>query len=65
MNPPENFAVRLILCILLLLLIWNGSYYLMHVVVWHEAFEFDAMRQLIMPIVCGVVMAFTWKPKAQ
>ena len=37
----------------------------MHVVVWHEAFEFDAMRQLIMPIVCGVVMAFTWKPKAQ
>ena len=62
MPYPENFVVRLIVCIVGMLAIWIGVRFIMDVVIFHDPFEIKATT-LIIPIAMGVVEAFVWKPK--
>ncbi len=62
MPYPENFVVRLIVCILGMLAIWIGIRFIMDVVIFHDEFSIKPIT-LAIPVVLGVVEAFVWKPK--
>ena len=60
----ENFALRVIFCVVVLAAITMGVSYLMSTFVWHEPFTFK-ITNTIVPIACGVYWAMTWKPKEE
>ncbi|MBR3226781.1 MAG: hypothetical protein IKF78_15815 [Atopobiaceae bacterium] len=62
MPYPENFVVRLIVCIIGMLAIWIGVRFILDVVISHEEFVIRPIS-LAIPVVLGVVEAFVWKPK--
>ena len=62
MPYPENFVVRLLICLVAMFAIWFGISYVIDVFVHHEAFSVGPI-DIIVPIACGVVEAFVWKPK--
>ena len=62
MPYPENFVIRLIVCILGMLAIWIGVRFILDVVISHEEFVIRPIS-LAIPVVMGVVEAFVWKPK--
>ena len=62
MPYPENFAVRLIICIAGMFAIWMGVQFIMDVVIHHDGFKIGAI-DIVVPLVLGVVEAFVWKPK--
>lgn len=62
MPYPKNFAVRLILCLLLMYALWFGTKFVMVVLIKHEAFT-PGTFDFIVPAVCGVAQALSWKPK--
>lgn len=64
MPYPENFVVRLIICIVGMYAIWMGAQFVKDVIIFHEAFSVD-MIDIIAPLVVGIVEAFVWKPKEQ
>ncbi len=63
MPYPENFAVRLLVCIAGMFVIWIGVSYLMSTFIWHEPFTFSVVRHVVLPILFGVAEALSWKPK--
>ena len=65
MPYPENFVVRLIICIVGMVAIWNLVFFLMDTFLWHQTFQFDVVLGLIVPVVVGVIEAYTWKPKEE
>ena len=62
MPYPENFVVRLIICVVGMFAIWFGVQFVKDVLIFHEEFSFEAI-DFIVPAVCGVIEAFVWKPK--
>ena len=54
MPYPENFVVRLIVCIVGMLAIWIGVRFIMDVLIFHDPFEIK-ITTLIIPIALGVV----------
>lgn len=64
MPYPENFVIRLIVCILGMFAIWFAVQFVLDVLIHHESFEIHAI-DIIVPIAMGVVEAFVWKPKEQ
>ena len=65
MPYPENFAVRLIVCLVGMLALWFGVQYVKDVLIFHEAFTIDVPIDFVVPIGCGIAEAFVWKPKDQ
>lgn len=62
MPYPENFAVRLIICLVGMFALWMAVQFVMDVLVFHDEFKIGVM-DIIIPAVLGVVEAFIWKPK--
>lgn len=62
MPYPENFVVRLLICIVGMYAIWFGVQFILDVVVFHDEFTVNAI-DIIVPLVVGVIEAFVWKPK--
>ena len=62
MPYPENFVVRLIICIVGMYAIWFGVQFILDVLVFHDEFKVNAI-DIIVPLAVGVVEAFVWKPK--
>lgn len=62
MPYPENFVVRLIICIAGMFAIWMAVTFIMDVLIHHEAFTIGAF-DIIAPLACGIAEAFLWKPK--
>ena len=56
----ENFALRLIFCIVAMFAIWIGLQFLMDTFIHHEPFALGVLDYII-PLALGVVQAFTWK----
>lgn len=65
MPYPKNFAVRLIICVVSFLVIFNGIYYLMDTFVRHQAFDFRPIWNVAIPVIGGVVQAMNWKDPAE
>ena len=65
MPYPKNFAVRLIICVVGFLVIFNGIYYLMDTFVRHQAFNFRPIWNVAIPAFCGVLQAMNWKDPAE
>jgi len=59
---PENFVVRLIICVVGLVAVWMAAQYVGDVFLRHEPFSISAF-DIVMPIGLGIVEAFVWKPK--
>ena len=64
MPYPENFVVRLIICIVGMIALWMGAHYIGTVLIRQEAFTIGVF-DIVAPLACGVIEAFTWKPKAK
>jgi hypothetical protein len=62
MPYPENFVVRLIICIVGMSALWILGSYLGAVFIRHEVFTLNATH-FIVPVIVGAIEAFTWKPK--
>ena len=62
MPYPENFVVRLIICIVGMYAIWMGVQFITDVLIRHEAFGLNVI-DIIAPLVLGIIEAFVWKPK--
>ncbi len=62
MPYPENFVVRLIICIVGMYAIWFGVQFILDVLVFHDEFKVNAI-DIIVPLAVGVIEAFVWKPK--
>ena len=62
MPYPENFVVRLIICVVGIFAIWFGVQFILDVVVFHDEFKVNAI-DIIVPLAVGVIEAFVWKPK--
>ena len=62
MPYPENFVVRLIICIVGMYAIWFGVQFILDVLVFHDEFKVNAI-DIIVPLAVGVVEAFVWKLK--
>jgi len=62
MPYPENFVVRLIICVVGMLALWLAAHYIGVVLVRHETFTIGAF-DIVVPAICGVIESFTWKPK--
>ena len=58
----ENFALRLVFCIVGMFALWNLGSFVGATFIRHEPFTFGASN-VIIPIVTGVAEAFVWKPK--
>ena len=63
MPYPENFVVRLIICVVGMFLIWFGVQFIKDVLIFHEEFTVDLPVDILVPAACGVIEAFVWKPK--
>ena len=64
MPYPENFIVRLLICLVGMFAIWFAATYVIQVLIQHDAFTVGPI-DIIVPAACGVVEAFVWKPKEQ
>ena len=62
MPYPENFVVRLLICIVGMYALWMGAHYIGAVFIRHEAFSVGVL-DIVLPLVLGVWEAFSWKPK--
>lgn len=62
MPYPENFVVRLLICIVGMYALWMGAHYIGVVFIRHEAFSVGVL-DIVLPLVLGVWEAFSWKPK--
>ena len=62
MPYPENFVIRLIICLVGMFALWFALQFVIDVLVHHEAFTVGPI-DIIVPVVCGVLEAFLWKPK--
>ncbi len=58
----ENFALRLIFCIIGMAAIWFGMQFLMSTFITHDPMQLRII-DVIVPLGCGIAQAFTWKPK--
>ena len=62
MPYPENFVVRLIICIVGMFAIWMGVNYILDVFIHHGEFTVNII-DIVAPLVAGIAEAFVWKPK--
>ncbi len=60
---PENFVVRLIICLALAFFATTLGTYVRQVVIDHGTFTFDIVKNLALPLLLGVAAAFLWKPR--
>lgn len=58
----ENFVLRLIFCVVGIVALWVAVRYIRDVIIFHESFSMGVLDFAI-PVACGVVEAFVWKPK--
>jgi hypothetical protein len=63
MPCPENFALRLIVCVAAMIAVWNLMFFLLDTFLFHETWKFSLFWGLVAPIIAGVYEAITWKPK--
>ena len=59
----ENFALRLVFCIVGMYAIWIGIQFVMDTVIFHDPFRLDIIDYIV-PAILGVIEAFAWKPKS-
>lgn len=62
MPYPENFVVRLLICIVGMCALWILGSYISTVFIRQEAFILGPTH-FIIPAIIGIVEAFIWKPK--
>jgi uncharacterized membrane protein len=62
MPYPQNFIVRLIICVVGMCAIWILGSFISATLIHHEEFVLRATH-FIIPAIMGVVEAFVWKPK--
>ncbi|MBR3225126.1 MAG: hypothetical protein IKF78_07380 [Atopobiaceae bacterium] len=60
---PENFVVRLLICLALAFFATTLGTYVRQVVIDHGTFTFDMVKNLGLPLLLGVVAALFWKPR--
>ena len=60
---PENFFVRLIICIALAFAATTLGTYVRQVIIDHGTFTFDMIKNLGLPLLLGVTAALIWKPR--
>ncbi len=58
----ENFALRLVFCIVGMFALWNLGSFVGATFIRHEPFVFSPSN-FIIPIATGAIEAFAWKPK--
>ncbi|MBR3159724.1 MAG: hypothetical protein IKG18_11090 [Atopobiaceae bacterium] len=58
----ENFALRLIFCIVGMFALWFGLQFIKCNLILHEPMTFGAF-DIVIPLVGGIAEALTWKPK--
>jgi len=54
--------VRLLICIVGMIALWLAAHYVGVVFIRHEAFTIGVF-DIVAPLICGVIEAFTWQPK--
>lgn len=59
----ENFALRLLFCIVTCVAATNLGLFVRASFITHEPFTFNLVNGLLMPLLLGVVAAFMWKPQ--
>lgn len=65
MDFMNNFVIRLIVCVVAMLVIWNLVFYLMETFLWHGTWTFSIIWGLILPVVMGIIEAVLMKPADQ
>lgn len=58
----DNFALRLLFCVLVTVAAANLGYLVRATFIVHEPFAFDAIQGLLIPAALGVFAAVMWKP---
>ena len=61
MSYRKNFAVRVIVCVLGMLVIWMGVWFALSVI-FHEEFVIRPVL-VVVPVIMGVSEAYAWKAK--
>ena len=64
MPYPQNFVVRLIICIVGMFALWMAVQFITDVLIRQETFALGPF-DIIIPLVVGVAEAFLWKPKEE
>ena len=62
MPYPENFVVRLLICVVGMCALWILGSFISTALIRHEEFTLR-VTHFVIPAVIGVVEAFVWKPK--
>ena len=62
MPYPQNFIVRLLVCIVGMFALWMAAHYIGTVLIRQEAFTIGPI-DIILPLGVGVYEAYAWKPK--
>ena len=62
MQYPQNFVIRLIICIVGMFALWMAVQFITDVLIRQEAFALGPI-DFIVPLGCGIAEAFLWKPK--
>ena len=58
----ENFALRLILCIVGMFALWFAIQFIKHSFILHDSMTISAF-DIVVPLVGGIAQALAWKPK--
>ncbi len=62
MSYNKNFAVRAIICVLGMLIIWIGVWAFLDVVICHDEFVLRPVL-IIIPVALGIAEAYAWKSR--
>ncbi len=62
MSYRKNFAIRVIICVLGMLVVWMGVWYVLDVVICHEEFALRPVL-IVVPVILGISEAYAWKSK--
>lgn len=60
---PENLVVRILFCVVVLIVLTIAASYVGRTFIFHEPFTISVVTNIIVPVICGVMWAYSWKPK--
>lgn len=59
----ENFALRLVFCVVTCVVAVIAATFVRAEFFLHEPYVFDALKCIVFPTALGVLAAFMWKPR--
>ena len=60
----ENFALRIIFCVVCFYAIWFTINFVVSQFIQHSPMHVGII-DIVVPLVCGIMQAYQWKPKDQ